>query len=508
MGYQLISLKIRTDYTDEELRAGISRDLRIREFSYTIEGKSLDARRKSDIHWLLRIGVSSHELKGGTEILSPGIEIPREKRNKKVVVVGSGPAGFFAALFLQKAGFSTLILERGRDVAGRSLAIETFEKRGNFDPMANYAFGEGGAGTFSDGKLTSRSKHISAERQFILNSYIGAGAPIEISYMTHPHLGSDKLKVIVKNLRDQYKELGGEIHFETQLTDLEIKNGRVISAVSDKGSYDADYFIIAPGHSAYETYRMLIRRGVSFRPKNFAIGSRMEHPQQIINMAQWGKSDLPGVKAAEYRLTANPEGALPVYTFCMCPGGIVVPAAAYENTSIVNGMSLYNRDLKFANAACVAAINPFELIGENADAGAVLDWVENLETRFYDYAGGYIVPFCSINDFIKRLNPRNIPETSYPLGLKPSPLWELLPEKVSSSMRVGLLDFCRKIKGFETGIIMGLESKTSAPIQVLRDEKRNCSGFENLYISGEGSGFAGGIISSGADGVKTAMGIC
>jgi uncharacterized FAD-dependent dehydrogenase len=508
MGYRLISLKISTDYTDDELRVQISRQLGIREFTYSIEGKSLDARQKSSIHWLLRIGVSSPELKGGVEVLSPEPEIPRKKRNKKVLIVGSGPAGFFAALFLQKAGFSTIIIERGKDVSGRTKSIDDFEKHGKFDPLANYAFGEGGAGTFSDGKLTSRSKHISSERQFILNAYIQAGAPAEIAFMTHPHLGSDKLKVIVKKLREEYESSGGEVRFETRLTDIEVRNGMMVAAVSDKGNFEADIFIIAPGHSAYETYRMLINRGVIFKPKNFAIGSRMEHPQQIINMAQWGKASLPGVKAAEYRLTSNPEGALPVYTFCMCPGGIVVPAAAYKNTNIVNGMSLYRRDLKFANAACVAAVNPFELISENVNAESVLDWVEALETKFYDYAGGYKAPFCSIDDFIKRREPRVIPETSYPLGLKPSSLWELIPDRVSSSMRAGLLDFSRKIKGFETGIIMGLESKTSAPIQVIRDEGRNCTGIGNLYISGEGSGFSGGIISSGADGVKTAMALC
>jgi uncharacterized protein len=504
MGYRLISLKIPTEYTHEEIHAYIARELRIREFSFTIEGKSLDARRKSDIHWLLRLGISSPELKGGEKTKSPEIVIPRKKRNKKVLIAGSGPAGFFAALFLQKAGFSTVLIERGKDVSKREKSIEDFEKHGIFDPFGNYAFGEGGAGTFSDGKLTSRSKHISSERQFILNSYISAGAPEEISYMTHPHLGSDKLKLIVKKLRQEYQAEGGEILFETMLTDLEMSNGKVISAFTGGRNFTADYFIIAPGHSAYETYRMLIRRGVGFRPKNFAIGSRMEHAQEIINRAQWGKPNLPGVKAAEYRLTANPAGELPVFTFCMCPGGIVVPAAAYENTNIVNGMSLYRRDLEFANAACVSAVNPFEIIGGNSDAETVLSWVEALEMKFYNYAGGYEAPFCSIEDFIKRREPRNIPESSYSLGLKCSPLWELLPGKVESSMRAGLLDFCRKIRGFETGIIMGLESKTSAPIQVIRDEGRNCSGIENLYISGEGSGFAGGIISSAADGVKTA----
>ncbi len=508
MGYRLLSLKLTTDYTDEQLRSLISHKLGVKELSYTIEKKSLDARRKSDIHWLLSVGVSSPELKGSLKPACEEIKNPRKKRDRSVVIAGSGPAGFFAAFFLQKAGFSTVLIERGKDVAQRAAGIDTFEKQGLFDPRANYAFGEGGAGTFSDGKLTSRSKRISPERRFILSSYIRAGAPEEIAYMTHPHLGSDNLRKIVENLRKEYEDLGGQIHFETRLTDLEISlGGRVVSAVSETAAYAADYFIIAPGHSAYETYRMLIGKGVKFQPKNFAIGSRIEHPQHIINMAQWGKTSLPGLKAAEYRLTANPKESLPVYTFCMCPGGVVVPASAYEKNNIVNGMSLYRRDLPFANAACVAAVNPYELIGDNADAEAVLRWVETLERNFYEYSKSYSAPFCGIADFISSREPKNIPLTSYPLGLIPSPLWELLPSRVSDSMRAGLLDFCGKIKGFETGIIMGLESKTSSPIRVLRDEGRNCSGFENLYVAGEGSGYAGGIISSAADGIRTAVSI-
>jgi uncharacterized FAD-dependent dehydrogenase len=253
---------------------------------------------------------------------------------------------------------------------------------------------------------------------------------------------------------------------------------------------------------------MLIKRNVQFRPKNFAIGSRMEHPRQVINKAQWGKEEIRGLKAAEYRLTSNPDGKLPVYTFCMCPGGSIVPSAAYENTNIVNGMSFYKRDMKFSNAGCVASVNPFSMLGENISAEAVLDWLESLENQFYNFSSGYSAPFCSIKDFITLKEPRSNPQTSYPLGLKAAPLWKLLPEVVQNSMREGLKEFCRKIQGFDTGIIMGLESKTSAPIQVLRDENGLCTGFQNLYMAGEGSGYAGGIISSAADGVKIALKIC
>lgn len=411
----------------------------------------------------------------------------------------------FAALYLQKAGFSTCIAERGKDVWKRAEGIDRFERNGQFDPEANYAFGEGGAGTFSDGKLTSRSKHISAERQFILESYISAGAPAEIAFLSHPHLGSDKLKGIVMRLRQEYEDLGGQIMFGTMLTDIVVQNGKVIAAICNGREFKADYFIIAPGHSAYETYRILLLKGVGFLPKNFAIGSRVEHPQSLINYAQWGKESLPGVKAAEYRLTTTPAGSLPVYTFCMCPGGIVVPANAYDKASVVNGMSNYNRDLEYANAACVAAVNPIELIGQKAGALEVLDWIVKLEKKFYDYSGSYKAAFCSISDFIAKKESHSTHSSSYPLGLEASTLWEMFPERISNSIRSGLRDFIKKLHGFEKGILLGLESKTSAPVQVIRDKNRNCHGFENLFIAGEGSGFAGGIISSGADGVRTAM---
>lgn len=505
MGYREISLQLPTDYDEDELKQGIAKHLGIQEFSYQIENKSLDARKKANIHWVIRVVVLSDDVVGGAPLLLPSLDVPYEKRNKKAVVVGSGPAGFFSAFVLQKAGFETTLIERGADVHKRAEGIRMFEKTGVFNPKGNYAFGEGGAGTFSDGKLTSRSKHISRERQFILASYISAGAPEEIGYMAHPHLGSDHLRKIVRNLRDAFSASGGRMVFDTLLEDLKIENGKVIEAITSSGGIEADYFIVAPGHSAYETYRMLIRRGVQFRTKNFALGSRVEHPQKIINKAQWGRESLPGVKAAEYRLTSPGDNRLPVYTFCMCPGGTVVPAAAYHNTNIVNGMSRYKRAGNFANAACVAGIHPDRLIGREAAPEEALDWVQALEERFHQYSNGFAAPFCTIQNFIDQQEPTHSVESSYPLGLKPAALWELLPVEISSSIREGLRDFSRKIQGFETGTIMGLESKTSAPIQVLRQKERCCTGIENLYMVGEGSGCSGGIISSGADGIKAAM---
>ena len=507
MGYKLINLQMPTMYREVYLKSRIRKMLGINEFSWSIENKALDARKKNHIHWQMRVLVNSPELTGSEPEPKPELHIPYKTRKEKAVVVGSGPAGFFAAFVLQKAGFQTTLIERGSEVDRRTKGIETFEKTGRFSPLSNYAFGEGGAGTFSDGKLTSRSKRISLEKRFILQTYVDAGAPEEIKYLTHPHLGSDRLREIVKVLRHQFQELGGTVLFETLAQGLKVKQGRVQEMITDKGDIEADVFVFAIGHSAFETYRMLMKNGVSFHTKNFALGSRMEHPQTLINKAQWGVPELQGVKAAEYRLTSQTDKNHPVYTFCMCPGGTIVPATAYENQNIVNGMSLYQRDGKFANAACVAGLNLNELLGREISAMETLDWLEQLESGFYQKAGGYAVPFCGIQDFIQKRIPTKQPESSYPMGLLPAPLWEWLPQSVSNAMRNGLKDFSRKIKGFEKGNIMGLESKTSAAIQVDRDEKGLCTGFENLYMTGEGSGYTGGIISSAADGVKTAMGI-
>ncbi len=505
MGYQELTLKLPPDYSAAELRQGIAKQLRLQEFSFQIDNQSLDARKKANIHWLVRVTVLSPEIKGQVLAKTPALTVPYRLRKEKVVVVGSGPAGFFAALVLQQAGFPTTLIERGAEVRKRAAGIQIFETTGVFNPVSNYAFGEGGAGTFSDGKLTSRTKHISLEKQFILESYIAAGAPPEINYLAHPHLGSDNLQHMVKKLRQEFIRLGGAMLFETMLEDLAIDNGTVRGALTSRGELEADHFILAPGHSAHETLRMLIRCGVGFRTKNFAIGCRVEHPQEIINLAQWGRERLAGVKGAEYRLTSKGDGELPVYTFCMCPGGVVVPATPYAHTNIVNGMSLYNRDGRFANAACVAGVNLDRLLGRATTAIEALDWLGGLEEKFHQYANGFQAPFCTITDFINQQEPTGPVASSYPLGLVPAPLWEMLPLEVSRAIRAGLADFSRKLKGFETGIILGLESKTSSPLQVLRENDNRCTGFTNLYLVGEGSGYAGGIISSGSNGIKTAM---
>jgi uncharacterized FAD-dependent dehydrogenase len=507
MGYKIIELKLPTGYSEKELKERIAAEAGSKDFTWQIEAKSLDARKKGNIRWLLRIAVTSQGIGGDEARKVSSLEIPFVKRNKRVLITGSGPAGFFAAYVLQKAGFDTLILELGAEVDKRAEGIANFEHTGEFSPVANYSFGEGGAGTFSDGKLTSRSRHIAPERDFFLDEYIDAGAPAEIRYMTHPHVGSDNLRQIVSNLREKYTALGGEIRFEKKLSNMAVKDGNVMEAVTDYETIPADYFIVAPGHSSYETYRMMIAMGVQFRTKGFALGCRAEHLQSDINHAQWGVAELPGVKAAEYRLASVGDGKHPVYSFCMCPGGIVVPAATYKHINIVNGMSFYGREGLFSNAACVAGVHPDELAGRKVTALEALQWLENLEASFYDYAKGYQAPYCSISDFMGEREPHKIPETSYPLGLAPAPLWKMLPPAVTASLRQGLTDFSRKLKGYEKGNLLGLESKTSSPVQVIRAQNGLCNGFGNLFMAGEGSGYSGGIVSSAADGIKIAMNI-
>ncbi len=507
MGFKLLELKIPVHYSDADIRERIRLEAGTSNFSFEIVSKSLDARKKSHIFWLLRVLVQSPELKGARPSDPPVLEIPRKKRNKRVMILGSGPAGFFSAYVLQKAGFNTIMVERGSQVRKRNKGIVYFEKTGKFNPLSNYSFGEGGAGTFSDGKLTSRSKHISRERSFILSTYVKAGAPAEIAWLAHPHVGTDFLKRVVENLRKQYIAEGGEVHFETMVHDLSVVNGRVVAAITSGGDIEADYFVFAPGHSAYDTFRMLMRKGVGFRPKNFALGSRVEHPQSLINRAQWGVEHLEGLKAAEYRLTSPADGKHSVYSFCMCPGGMVVPASSFADANIVNGMSYYRRAGKYANAACVAGVNPVQLAGRDLTAAECIDWLEGIEKKFFEFSGGFKAPFCSIEDFIHGRYPEFVPDSSYPLGLKPAPLWELLPPVITNAMREGLIDFSRKINGYDKGILIGLESKTSSPIQSDREQSGLCSGFSNLFIAGEGSGYAGGIVSSAADGIRVAMGI-
>ncbi|HAX37769.1 MAG: hypothetical protein A2087_07475 [Spirochaetes bacterium GWD1_61_31] len=504
MGYKEYELTLPVGTDEAELRRLLANKSGLTDFSYRILHKSLDARHKRRIVWRYRLGISSPGLPTGSSPLPVTIEHPSSSGRFHVVVVGTGPAGLFAALYLLRCGVRVTLLERGDQVERRRAAIAAFEQGGSFDAVNNYAYGEGGAGTFSDGKLSSRTKGISAERDYIFADFIKAGAPAEIAYLTHPHLGSDRLFDMTGRLRAQLLELGATIRYSTAATDLQPQGDRLQSVDTTQGRLEADAFLFANGHSAFDTSRMLLARGVPFRAKNFALGFRAEHRQEIINQAQWGCPRLPGVKAAEYRLACQAEGS-GVYSFCMCPGGTVVPAMASADCAVVNGKSDYARDGRWANAAVVAGLNLETLLGRPVSAAAALDWLEALEQRYKAAAGDFRAPAMTIADFLSGSSGQPMPESSYPLGLWPTDLAELLPTGLVPALRAGLAEFCRTLRGYEDGIILGLESKTSAPIQAVRHPDSLHCGYENLYLAGEGSGWSGGIVSSAADGLKVAQ---
>lgn len=506
MGFTFLEVKMPTDYTPEGLKEKIAKEIGTLEFTHQIEKQSLDGRNSNNIHWIIRVGISSDAISTNEPFKPLKLEIPKINTNKKIVVIGSGPAGFFGAYVAKLAGFDVTIIEQGPEVFKRIADVRIFEKGGPLNERSNYAFGEGGAGTFSDGKLTCRSKHIPNERRFIFESFIKAGAPEEILYLAKPHVGSNILTKTARNLRKEFLDIGGKWHFDTKVIDISITNGKVTSIETEIGKIEADYFIFATGHSSYETYQMLMKNGVEFQLKPFAIGSRVEHYQERINQALWRKPELPGVKAADYALTFN-DSPLPVYSFCMCPGGMVVSAPPANGVNIVNGMSNYKRNYPFANSAIVTALKLDDFLNRHVSPLEALDWVTNLEKKFFEFANGFNAPSVKVSDFLKNKVSTSFPETSYPFDLISADFKELFPNEIVSSLKLALTNFTTKIKGFEDGHLMGLESRTSSPVQVLREKSGLCNGFDNLYMAGEGSGYSGGIISSAADGIKSALDI-
>lgn len=508
MGYAELELALPTDFTQELLAKRIASEISTNSFKFQTLKRSLDARNKRDIHYLVRVGVTSASL-GGEEPATETLELPPESagRGRKVVVAGCGPAGIFASMILSRAGFSVTIVEKGSEVARRTVEIKNLESTGTFSPLGSYCFGAGGAGTFSDGKLTSRTKTISKERAFILDEFIKAGAPAEIAFDAFPHVGSDNLKKIIPAMLENLREAGVTTLFETEVCRMNHSFGRLTSLElrgRHAGKIEADYFVFAFGNNSLDFYKLLISQGVSFVTKPFAIGFRVEHEREEINLSQWGRRELAGVKAAEYRLTAKLDSGY-AFTFCMCPGGRVVQTAPALNSSVVNGMSDYLRDGRFSNSAVVT---PFKL--EELEQGEIsplraIELLENIEQKFYSFSGSFAVPAASISSLLRGRPTAELADSSFPFGLIPADFSELLPSTVLHRLTCGLRAFSRQLKCFENGIALGFESKTSAPLQSLRNDDFSTPPYSNLYLCGEGSGHSGGIVSSAADGIKTAL---
>ena len=428
----------------------------------------------------------------------------KEKLDHRPVVVGAGPAGLFAAYLLSEYGYSPILLERGADVDSRASAVSSFFGGGELNCDTNVQFGEGGAGTFSDGKLTTRINDGLCD--YVLNTFCFFGAPDDILTRAKPHIGTDNLRSVVKRIREKIIENGGEVRFLCRMDDLLIENGTVTGVRCSGGDIRTDTVILACGHSARDTYSMLMARGAMITAKPFSVGFRIEHLQSEVDRSLYGKlAGDPRLPRGEYNLSAQVDGR-GVYTFCMCPGGMVVAAASENGGTVTNGMSNYMRDGENANSAVCVSINPEDL-GSNPIRS--IEFQRNLERAAYAAAGGqFAAPASDAGSFLEGKRGLNIGSVkpTYPRGLTAFDFEKLFGTQLTSALRSGLRAFGRKMDCFSSSeaIITGVETRTSAPVRINRSEDRQCIGIKGLYPCGEGAGYAGGIMSSAVDGLRTA----
>lgn len=486
-------------------------------FTYKIHRRNIDAREKDNIYFVYSVDVSCDDEEKilrkrikdvvkspihSTKILSKGV---RYLQNPPVVV-GFGPAGMFASLLLAQYGYCPIVLERGEDVDTRSEKVKSFFEEAILDEESNIQYGEGGAGTFSDGKLTARSKDPRVQK--IYDTFVRFGAPKEITYESFPHVGSDKLKGIIKNIRKEIIRLGGEIHFNTKMESLIIEDGNVVGVHTKDKDYYSTQVILALGNSARDTVKNLYAQGVTMESKPLAIGFRIEHKQKNIDKALYHTyANHPSLQAASYRLTNTADNGRGVYTFCMCPGGSVVAATSLKEHVVVNGMSDYARDKENANSAVLVQVNAKDY-GDGIFDG--MHYLDNLEKQAYQLGGSnYKAPCQRVIDYLKNEKSQSLGNVkpSYPLGVTLANLNVLFSNEMNDALKQGLLNFDKKLEGFasEDAIITGVETRSSSPIRIVRDINTLYSTSVNgVYPCGEGAGYAGGIVSSAIDGLRCA----
>lgn len=470
--------------------------------------KSLDARDKGNIHWVYSIEADKKPIEEKQK------QYPQvQKQPRRVVVVGSGPAGLFCAIRLSLAGIRPLLVERGGSVEERAAQNDRFFKEHVLDPDCNVQFGEGGAGTFSDGKLNTQTKD--PRNREVLETFVRFGAPAEIAYLNKPHIGSDRLRTVLRNIRTFLCERGGEFLFHTRLEDIIVRDGVLHSVLlknvqtGEMREEEASEVVLAIGHSSRDTFSMLERRGFAMTPREFAVGVRIEHLQEKIDFAQYSvsHSSLP---PADYKLVSH-AGERTAFTFCMCPGGYVMPAASEEGGVVTNGMSDYARDGLNANSALLVQIRR-----EDFDRGGVLDGVEfqrKIERAAFAAGGGtYVAPVQRLEDFLGGKASSSFGEVlpTYAAGTAMFDLNRLFPSCVSESMKVGVLDMDRRLRGFASpdALLTGAETRFSSPVRILRNERCESVSAAGVYPCGEGCGYSGGITSSAADGILVAEKIC
>lgn len=424
-----------------------------------------------------------------------------------IVIVGAGPAGLFAALKAIELGIRPVVLERGSDVDTRRIELARISREGKVDPDSNYCFGEGGAGAYSDGKLFTRSKKRGNVDQ-ILHLLHQHGASSDILIDAHPHIGSDKLPDVIKNIRETIIKCGGEIRFHEKVVDIILENGRATGVRTLSGECVMGAVILATGHSARDVYRFLNNNNVEMEAKGLAIGVRLEHPQRLIDELQYHSKDGRGeyLPPAEYSYVTQVDGR-GVYSFCMCPGGVIVPAMSAPGQSVVNGMSASARGSRWANSGMVVELHPGDIPGfEKEGVLEMLALQESLEKRFFEESGGTLnAPAQRMTDFVNGRYSKDLPKSSYPAGIHSSRLDHLLPEEIARRLKLGFMAFDRKCHGFisHDAVMVGLESRTSSPVRIPRDKDTLCHVvIEDLYPAGEGAGYAGGIVSAAIDGQR------
>lgn len=502
-------VKVPVRYSEKELFAAVRKasgrkELKIR--TYRILKRSIDARKKPALYYVMKLAVNEAEqaeYKAETVHTESAEKIRTSQ--KPVIIAGAGPAGLFAALTLSEAGIPVLLLERGKDVDTRTKDVEAFWQTGVLDPSSNVQFGEGGAGTFSDGKLNTLTQDKNGLNQRVLKIFYEAGAPEEILYDTRPHIGTDKLKTVVRNLRERILAAGGKIRFEACVTDLEIRN-QTLQAVIINGNerVETEHLILAIGHSARDTFYMLKEHGIPMERKPFAVGIRMEHLQEMITMDQYGTPDYEELGAAPYKVTAKTSGGRGVYSFCMCPGGYVVNASSEEKRLAINGMSYAARDGKNANAGIVVQVTPEDYPSDDVLAG--VEYQRMLEEKAYE-AGNGRIPVQRYGDFKegKITSAFGTVEPQMKGAYRTADLNRVLPAYILDAVKEAIPKFGRMIKGFDTedAVLSAVESRTSSPVRILRNENGE-SEIRGIYPCGEGAGYAGGITSAAMDGIRTA----
>jgi uncharacterized protein len=484
--------------------------------SFRVLRKAVDARKKPHIKFVYTLEFTladeagfwrNHQQEPDLEMVADRLSpvFPRLAYGKRIIIVGMGPAGIFAGLRLAEYGLTPAILERGRQVDERVRDVTSFWQSGALDPESHVQFGEGGAGTFSDGKLTTRVRDENSG--YVLEKLVQFGAPPEILYLAKPHIGTDRLRRVVVNIRRHLEARGLAIRFREKVTDLVVTGGRLRGVVANgRTEEECDLLVLAPGHSARDTYAMLERHGVRLERKPFAVGLRVEHPQELVNRIQYGLPGHPQLPPAEYALAWNdPRSGRSVYSFCMCPGGVVVAGSSEEGGVVTNGMSDYRRNSPHANSALVVTVGEADFPGVSPLAG--VEFQRSMERKAFVAGGGdYRAPAQNLMAFLGERGGNYPVASTYRPGVREYDLSQVLPDEVAASLREGVRSFDRKMRGFVTAeaTLTGVETRTSAPVRIVRGDDLQSLTLPGLYPAGEGAGYAGGIMSAALDGVRVA----